>query len=249
MNALSQETLSQKEGQSSSRKRTFKQAGLGSYFSQTSAENPLQQTASKRIKSDHSQPSATPAATIPTSTQIGNESSTRVDLKELLNFNVPFATRSAASSTFQRIANCLLNKTVLALRRAGDKEGALVYFRICEVEFYLNDYCNHKDTFTHGDPMQKQTAKWYFHRFGSAYKAGTYKGLDLAIGKGDSAAGGILIRSLMPARERPDLPGTFTNSESKADFIEGPCNSVNKILEVTKPEGHSGPFEITHLVS
>ena len=32
---------------------------------------------------------------------------------------------------------------------------------------------------------------------GGAYKAGTYKGLDLAMGKGTKACGGILLRALM----------------------------------------------------
>ena len=60
------------------------------------------------------------------------------------------------------------------------------FFRITEVEVYFNDDKNHKDTFTHGDKYQRNGGHWYFHRMnGGTYKAGTYKGLDLAIGKGD----------------------------------------------------------------
>ena len=76
--------------------------------------------------------------------------------------------------------------------------GTVKWFRICEVEFYLN--CEgHIDTFTHGDTLQKQNCKWYFHKMNGAYKSGTYKGLDLSFGKPDiNAIGGILIRAIMP---------------------------------------------------
>lgn len=68
---------------------------------------------------------------------------------------------------------------------------------MCEIEFYLN--CEgHKDTFTHGDTLQHENAKWYFHKMGGNYKAGSYKGLDLTFGHRGSTIGGILIRSLMP---------------------------------------------------
>ena len=102
---------------------------------------------------------------------------------------------------FDKIAEAYLNHTVLEVRPTGSSQAdqKSKYFRVAEIEFYLNDYRVHKDTFTHGDPMQKQTGKWYFHKFGNSYKAGTYKGLDVAIGKGEGvAAGGILLRSLMP---------------------------------------------------
>lgn len=67
--------------------------------------------------------------------------------------------------------------------------------------------------------------KWYFHRFGKTYKVGTYKGMDLTFGKGDKAYGGILIRAIssVGATDGKHLPPN--------EFIEGPCNTVNKILE------------------
>ena len=100
---------------------------------------------------------------------------------------------------FDKIAEAYLNHTVLEVRPTGSQAQKNMYFRVSEIEFYLNDYRVHKDTFTHGDPMQKQTGKWYFHKFGNSYRSGTYKGLDVAIGKGEEvAAGGILLRSLMP---------------------------------------------------
>ena len=100
--------------------------------------------------------------------------------------------------------------------------------------------------------MQKQTAKWYFHKFGKSYKAGTYKGLDVSIGKGDGvAAGGILLRSLMPLTlsETSDQKLTFTNRTDKANFLEGPCNCINRILAETMPTTKTGAFEIIDLVA
>ena len=116
----------------------------------------------------------------------------------------------------------------------------------------MNEYQNHKDTFTHGDPIQKQTAKWYFHKFGSTYKAGTYKGLDVSIGKGEGvAAGGILLRSLMPItlQESVGSEMRFANSTDKASFVEGPCNCVNRILDETKPEETKSTWDIKDLVA
>ena len=109
----------------------------------------------------------------------------------------------------ERIAKTLLMKYVLVV---GEKE-----FRICEVEFYINN-TTHGDKYTHGDPNQKTFGKWYFHRFhGSAYKSGTYKGLDLTLGNKDTFFG-VLIRSICDIET--------------GEFIEGPCRSVNKILEL-----------------
>ena len=103
-------------------------------------------------------------------------------------------------------------------------------YRISEIEFYFNDSNVHPDTFTHGDEMQKQIGQWYFHRFGKTYKSGTYKGMDLSFGKGDQAYGGILIRAITSvcAFGCKHLPPN--------DFIEGPCNTVNKILEHNSSE-------------
>ena len=101
--------------------------------------------------------------------------------------------------------------------------------------------------------MQKQTGKWYFHKFGSSYKSGTYKGLDVAIGKGDGvAAGGILMRSLMPLRKSSKSSEgrlVFEDAGDKSSFVEGPCNCVNRILDETKPEEHKGGFDIKDLVA
>ena len=74
-------------------------------------------------------------------------------------------------------------------------------------------------------------------------------GLDLAFGKGSKAAGGILLRSLVPASLINDKAfGTIAhNNDLKKEFIEGPCNCVRKILETTKPQGVTN-FGIADLV-
>ena len=111
----------------------------------------------------------------------------------------------------QKMSHKLLNETVLYIN--GEKS------RICEIEYYLKN-SDHNDPFVHGDKDQGTPLRWYFHKMGKNYKAGTYKGLDLTFGyknKGKDfvSYGGILIRSIKP--------------ENK-DLIEGPCKVVNYIL-------------------
>lgn len=105
-------------------------------------------------------------------------------------------------------------------------------YRISEIEFYYNDVDTtsvHPDTFTHGDEMQRECGQWYFHRFGKTYKSGTYKGMDLSFGKGKHAFGGILIRAItsVGAINGKNLPPN--------EFVEGPCNTVSRILEHNSP--------------
>lgn len=112
---------------------------------------------------------------------------------------------------FRRIADLLLNRTTW---RIGQ-----VPHRIVEIELYW-DGAGHLDTFTHGDPLQREFGRWYFHRQGGEYRGGTYKGLDLAIGRDDVAAG-ILIRGAA-ALSGPTL--------------DGPCTCVDHLLATT---GHA----------
>lgn len=88
---------------------------------------------------------------------------------------------------FAAIADRLLNRTTL--RVAGQA------LRLCEIEFYYNGP-GHEDLFTHNDPIQKTSGRWYFHRDSEGYRGGSFKGLDISFGPGD-AFGGILIRSLL----------------------------------------------------
>jgi hypothetical protein len=118
--------------------------------------------------------------------------------------------------SFFFFADFLLNQVDLVVG------GGATRYELAEIEFY---YCSakHRDVFAHQDPMQKSFGEWYFHRTGpgKAYKEGTYKGLDLAIGNSDAFCG-VLIRSL-----RTD----------KGDVVQGSCLCVNSILAAL---GHKG---------
>eukprot|EP01117_Protostelium_nocturnum_P006451 TRINITY_DN2324_c1_g2_i2.p1 TRINITY_DN2324_c1_g2~~TRINITY_DN2324_c1_g2_i2.p1 ORF type:complete len:344 (+),score=124.45 TRINITY_DN2324_c1_g2_i2:1176-2207(+) len=125
---------------------------------------------------------------------------------------------------FTMLSEVLLNHFIL---RANG-----VPLRILEIEFYFTNNnpkedssspLIHHDPFTHCDTIQKQTAVWYFHRTAGAYRGGTYKGLDIAIGQGDEHIGGILIRSIQ--------------SLNDGKIVCGPCKSVDHILELCKVDG------------
>ncbi len=108
------------------------------------------------------------------------------------------ASKKELEKHFAKVADQILNKHVMWINSKP--------YRLLEIEFYLNSQ-NHPDTFTHGDPMQAKRGEWYFHRQKNTYKAGTYKGLDIAFGQGDSSKGGILLRamlSLNPKAFHPD---------------------------------------------
>lgn len=109
---------------------------------------------------------------------------------------------------FETIADIILNKLVL---NVGNKK-----FRICEIEMYFKNN-EHPDKYVHSNSDQKSYGKFYFHKYwNGTFKSGTWKGLDIVLGNKDKYFG-VLIRSIM------DLD---TN-----EFIEGPCRTVNKILE------------------
>jgi hypothetical protein len=77
---------------------------------------------------------------------------------------------------------------------------------------------------------------------GKSYKVGTYKGLDLSFGKGQHAVGGILIRAItsVGAVNGKHLPPN--------EFIEGPCNTVTRILEQNTPAGQEKIKEVKDFV-
>jgi hypothetical protein len=89
--------------------------------------------------------------------------------------------------------------------------------RFAEVEIY---YCggDHADRFTHCDPLQRESGRWYFHRTRGTYRGGSFKGFDLTFGDG-TAFGGVLIRGLVA----PD--GTL---------IDGPSLCVDHLLKTTR---------------
>lgn len=92
----------------------------------------------------------------------------------------------AVPAWFDRIASLLLDRSALVV--AGRAH------RLREVELYLHGP-GHEDPFAHRDPRQVSSRRWYLHRQGGSYRAGTYKGIDLTFGP-PSARGGILLRSL-----------------------------------------------------
>jgi hypothetical protein len=89
--------------------------------------------------------------------------------------------------------------------------------RLRHIEFYHKSV-EHPDPFVHGFEIQKTPCLWYFHRVGSGYRGGTYKGMDLTFGDGE-LPGGILFR----AAETED-----------GQRIQGPSNLVDYLLKVTK---------------
>ncbi len=88
--------------------------------------------------------------------------------------------------------------------------------RLVEVELYYWSTA-HADPFAHRDPLQSQTGQWYFHRAHGVYRGGSFKGLDLTFGQGESS-GGILLRGL----ETP-----------AGSLIDGPSLCVDYLLGAT----------------
>jgi hypothetical protein len=111
---------------------------------------------------------------------------------------------------FDQIVDVLLNKSILNVNGFE--------FSLCEIElYYYGD--GHYDKYTHRSSEQKQKCKFYFHKFSNGtYKSGTFKGMDITLSPNDETYFGVLIRSI-----RNRITG---------EFIEGPCNVVNKILSV-----------------
>lgn len=114
------------------------------------------------------------------------------------------------SALFSAIAIETLQRSVLVV---ADRE-----HRIHEIEFYLHSDA-HADPYSHRSEHQRTPARWYFHRQGQGYRAGSFKGLDFTFGP-PSTHGGILIRSISP-RDDP------------TSLISGPSLCVDHILRAT----------------
>jgi hypothetical protein len=124
------------------------------------------------------------------------------------------------SIPFKTVAEQLMQGFVLC---ANKKE-----FLLTEIEFYLFDPNNHKDTFAHAGQTkndrsdarirQQEMGQWYFH----------YSGIDLTFGK-DGWFGGILLRELYDIEEKK--------------YITGPLKLKNYLLnEYTDFENANLPF-------
>eukprot|EP01108_Squamamoeba_japonica_P005142 TRINITY_DN4032_c0_g1_i1.p1 TRINITY_DN4032_c0_g1~~TRINITY_DN4032_c0_g1_i1.p1 ORF type:complete len:206 (-),score=49.51 TRINITY_DN4032_c0_g1_i1:341-916(-) len=116
---------------------------------------------------------------------------------------------------FKEIADVLLNSCDLVVQPSDESDA--VVFQLAEIEFYVRGD-SHDDVFTHGDPFQKEFLQWYFHRSGpgKAYKEGSYRGFDLALGTPDMFCG-VLVRSLRRVDD--------------GSVVQGSCLSLNAILD------------------
>jgi 3-methyladenine DNA glycosylase Mpg len=151
----------------------------------------------------------------------------------------PESDEAAYLPAFRVIAALTLNGVTLSV--AGRPH------RFTEVELYF-DGPRHGDTFTHGDPMQRELGRWYFHRTGGQYRGGTYKGLDIAFGREDAPAG-ILIRGIEALdgdRALIDGPSMCvdhllaqTGKATIADLVAGFDRSVDP------PASGSSPLSVT----
>lgn len=116
-------------------------------------------------------------------------------------------TDRTASAWFAGIADQLLNRTRLLV--AG------LSHRLIEVEFYYRG-AGHEDPFTHGDPIQSNRGRWYFHKTAGVYRGGSYKGIDVTFGEG-RGRGGILFRGL---------------ETSEGAIVDGPSLLVDHLLRL-----------------
>ena len=109
-------------------------------------------------------------------------------------------------------------------------------YRFAELECYYSGD-GHRDPFVHGHPLQQSADRFYFHRRGTGYVGGTYKGVDLTFGDG-RAHGGLLVRGLLPVRDATTDPaGDLPASE----LIDGPNRCVEALLAAT---GHGHVREL-----
>jgi hypothetical protein len=115
---------------------------------------------------------------------------------------------ATAPAWFDTIADRLLNRCRLYV--AGRPH------RLTEVEAYVHAP-DHPDPFPHRHPIQSHPGRWYFHRTHGAYRGGSFKGVDVSVGRG-VVCGGFLLRGL----ETPD--GTV---------IDGPSLLVDFLLSGT----------------
>ena len=113
---------------------------------------------------------------------------------------------------FASLARFLTGEVVL---RAGDHR-----YRLAEVEFYYRAP-DHDDPFPHQANRLSRRNSWYFHRSGTSYRGGTFKGLDLTFGS-ERAPGGVLLRALIDEDDQ---------------IISGPNNCVEHLLVATGTTG------------
>jgi hypothetical protein len=109
---------------------------------------------------------------------------------------------------FAALSARLLNETDLLV--AGRP------YRLAEVEAYYHGP-GHPDPFTHRDPVQYETGRWYFHKTAGEYRGGSFKGVDVTLGDG-TAMFGVLIRTVVA---------------DDGTVVDGPSLTVDHILART----------------
>jgi hypothetical protein len=122
--------------------------------------------------------------------------------------DLPRRLNSRPAAWFAAVAETLLNRAELVV--AGRP------VRVAEIEFYLQN-ADHADPFAHAHPIQRECSRWYFHRSDKAFRGGSFKGLDLALGDGDAAVGVLLRAVVLPTGE----------------VIDGPSRLVDRLLHMT----------------
>jgi hypothetical protein len=123
-------------------------------------------------------------------------------------FTLPPRPAADPAAWFAAVADLILNRAELVA--AGTP------LRVAEVEFYLKS-ARHPDPFAHAHPVQRDWGRWYFHRFGGAYRGGSFKGLDLSLGDGTATVGVLLRTAVFPDGE----------------VIDGPSRLVDRLLALT----------------
>ncbi|EAL66412.1 hypothetical protein DDB_G0281981 [Dictyostelium discoideum AX4] len=198
-------------------------------FDEDSSSNDTNSTTPNKFKKNdeidtNNNNTTTTTTTTTTSSSTSSSSSTSTSsprkeeiLKILTNDNVKNLNVVEMKEWFKEISFQLLNNVVLMINEQAHM--------LVEIEFYFKG-CKHIDHFTHGDSMQLERGTWYFHRSGSGYKGGSFKGLDITFGLGDSddesekkTYGGILIRSIQILSDK--------------SIIDGPSLCVDHILKTT----------------
>lgn len=110
------------------------------------------------------------------------------------------------SAAFLHLADQLMNGFQLVVNAQQ--------YRIVECECYFH-HAGHADPFVHGHELQKTTTgAWYFHP----------SGLDITLALDNGAYGGILIRSLLPILDAPDV------KQEIASAIIGPLNVCTELF-------------------
>jgi 3-methyladenine DNA glycosylase Mpg len=115
--------------------------------------------------------------------------------------------------------------------RVGQKgTGEIHSFQIAEIEFYVNDYDKHDDSFTNGDKAQTVAGKWYF--WPSHMKK---SGLEFTLGSvvGVESCGGVLIKSIMPIDTEEKLDSVKDEQISLDEDQEQHSQRRTRLLQQT----------------